>query len=122
MDWPPHSELGESTTWLAPSRLSIRPSKTRHTVLVLGMYVQPPQRGHGVGLALMKAAIAGASARPEIQSLNLTHTEGNVPALRLYRSVGFVTWGVQPAATRTDTGLKGKVHMSLALPQPPAAV
>ena len=35
--------------------------KTRHTVLVLGMYVQPSQRGNGVGLALMKAAIAAAS-------------------------------------------------------------
>jgi ribosomal protein S18 acetylase RimI-like enzyme len=96
-------------------------AKTRHTVLVLGTYVQPPQRGQGVGLALMKAAIAAASARPEIESLNLTLTEGNEPALRLYRSVGFVTWGVQPAAIRTDTGLKGKVHMSLALPQPAAA-
>eukprot|EP01136_Pigoraptor_vietnamica_P044393 Opistho-1_new@21093 len=95
--------------------------KTRHAVLVLGMYVQPSQRGSGVGLALMKAAIAAASSRPEIQSLNLTLTEGNVPALRLYRSVGFVTWGVQPEAIRTDTGFKGKVHMSLVLPQPHAA-
>ncbi len=95
--------------------------KTRHSVLVLGMYVQPSQRGSGVGLALMKAAIAAASSRPETQSLNLTLTEGNVPALRLYRSVGFVTWGVQPEAIRTDTGLKGKVHMSLALSRPHAA-
>lgn len=96
--------------------------KTCHSVLVLGMYVQPSQRGSGVGLALMKAAIAAASSRPEIQSLNLTLTEGNVPALRLYRSVGFVTWGVQPKAIRTDTGLKGKVHMSLALSQTDAEV
>jgi len=95
--------------------------KTRHSVLVLGMYVQPSQRGGGVGLALMQAAIAAASSRPEIRYLNLTLTEGNVPALRLYRSVGFVSWGVQPEAIRTDTGLKGKVHMSLALPWPRAA-
>jgi GNAT superfamily N-acetyltransferase len=89
--------------------------KTRHSVLVLGMYVQPSHRGTGVGIALMKAAILAASSRPEVLSLNLTLTEGNRPALRLYESVGFVAWGVQPGAIRTETGLKGKVHMSLLL-------
>lgn len=48
---------------------------------------------------------------------NILLTEGNVPALCLYRSVGFVDWRTQPQAIRTDSGLKGKVHMSLALAQ-----
>ncbi len=91
--------------------------KNRHTALLLGMYVQPAQRGQGLGLALMKAAVAAASSRPEILVLNLTLTEGNEPALRLYRLLGFVSWGVQPQAIRTEAGLKGKVHMSLALPR-----
>lgn len=95
--------------------------KTRHSALVLGMYVQPLERGKGVGLALLNAAIEAASARPEILSLTLTLTEGNAPALRLYRSVGFVDWGTQPQAIRTDSGLKGKVHMSLVLSRPHAA-
>ena len=95
--------------------------KTRHCALVLGMYVQPHERGKAVGLALLNAAIAAASARPEILSLTLTLTEGNAPALRLYHSLGFVDWGTQPQAIRTDSGLKGKVHMSLALSRPHAA-
>ena len=96
--------------------------KTRHSALVLGMYLQPQERGKGIGLALLNAAIAAASARPEILSLTLTLTEGNAAALRLYRSAGFVEWGTQPQAIRTDSGLKGKVHMSLALSRPdPAA-
>jgi GNAT superfamily N-acetyltransferase len=95
--------------------------KTRHSALVIGLYVQPSQRGHGVGLALMKAAVAAASSRPEILALNLTLTEGNLPALRLYGSVGFVTWGMQPWAIRTDTGLKAKVHMALAILRSDAA-
>lgn len=95
--------------------------KTRHSALVLGMYVQPQARGKAVGLALLNAAIAAASARPDLLSLNLTLTEGNAPAFRLYRSVGFIDWGTQPQAIRTDVGLKGKVHMSLALLRPPAA-
>lgn len=86
--------------------------KTRHAALVLGMYVQQQERGRGVGVALLNAAIAAAAARPEILSLNLTLTEGNAPALRLYRSVGFIHWGTQPQAIRTDVGLKGKMHMS----------
>lgn len=47
--------------------------------------------------------------------LSLTLTEGNEPALRLYRAVGFTTWGIEPMAIRTAAGFKGKVHMSLAL-------
>jgi GNAT superfamily N-acetyltransferase len=90
--------------------------KTRHSALVLGMYVQPSERGKGLGLALMKAAIAAATARREILALRLTLTEGNDRALGLYKSVGFVVWGTQPHAIRTGFGLKGKVHMSLALP------
>lgn len=89
--------------------------KTRHAALVLGMYVQPAQRGQGLGRVLMQAAIAAAAARPEVLMLTLTLTEGNAAAQRLYESVGFVTWGTQPQAIRTASGLKGKVHMSLAL-------
>ncbi len=89
--------------------------KTRHSALILGMYVQPTHRGKGIGVALMKAAIAAAAARPEIIALTLTLTEGNERALRLYHSVGFISWGTQPNAIRTESGLKGKVHMSLAV-------
>ena len=95
--------------------------KTRHSALVLGMYVQPQERGKAVGRALLNAAIAAAFGRPEILSLTLTLTEGNAPALRLYRSAGFVEWGTQPQAIRTEAGLKGKVHMSLAFARPHAA-
>ena len=89
--------------------------KTRHSALVLGMYVKPGQRGRGVGLELMKVAVSAASSRPELSTLTLTLTEGNEPALRLYTSIGFSIWGVQPNAIRTASGLKGKVHMSMAV-------
>ncbi len=95
--------------------------KTRHAALLLGLYVQPAARGRGVGLALMQAAIAAASARSEVLALNLTLTEGNAAALRLYRACGFVAWGTQPHAIRTASGLQGKVHMVLALPRLHAA-
>jgi RimJ/RimL family protein N-acetyltransferase len=92
--------------------------KTRHSALVLGMYVTPSHRGRGYGRLLMEAVVAAAHERPEILVLTLTLTEGNEPALRLYESLGFSVWGVEPLAIRTLAGIKGKVHMSLALPRP----
>jgi RimJ/RimL family protein N-acetyltransferase len=89
--------------------------KTRHSVLVLGMYVRPAARGRGVGAGLMRAAIAAASARHGVRALRLTVTEGNAPAIRLYESVGFSAWGTEPRAIRTPGGFKGKVHMVLLL-------
>jgi GNAT superfamily N-acetyltransferase len=95
---------------------SVKP-KTRHSALVIGMYVKPSHRAQGVARALMKAAIAAAQARIEVLVLTLTLTEGNEPALRLYQSLGFKVWGVEPLAIRAESGFRGKVHMSLVLPR-----
>lgn len=95
--------------------------KTRHSALVLGMYVTPAHRNRGFGRLLMEAAIAAATARPEILVLTLTLTEGNERALRLYQSLGFSIWGIEPLAIRADLGLRGKVHMALPLRQPTVA-
>ena len=91
--------------------------KTRHSALVIGMYVRPAHRGSGAAGALLQAAIAAAAARPEVQGLRLTITEGNEPAIRLYKSVGFIAWGTEPHAIRTPAGFRGKVHMSMLLPR-----
>jgi GNAT superfamily N-acetyltransferase len=95
--------------------------KTRHSALVLGMYVTASHRSRGVGRSLMQAAIAAASARQEVLVLTLTLTEGNEPALRLYQSLGFAIWGIEPLAIRAESGIKGKVHMALVLRQPTVA-
>lgn len=89
--------------------------KTRHSALVIGMYVRPRARGQGAGRALMQAAVAAARARAGVEVLTLTVTEGNEPALRLYQSLGFKAWGTEPDAIRTPGGFRGKVHMSLRL-------
>lgn len=86
--------------------------KTRHSALVLGMYVRPSHRGQGVGRLLMQAAVEAAASRPEVRVLTLTLTEGNESALRLYQSAGFSAWGIEPMAIHTPSGFKGKIHMS----------
>jgi ribosomal protein S18 acetylase RimI-like enzyme len=92
--------------------------KTQHAALLIGMYVRPEARRLGAAALLMKAALAAAAERPGVEIVRLTVTEGNEPALRLYRSVGFRAWGTEPDAIRTPTGDKGKVHMSLRLGGP----
>lgn len=89
--------------------------KTRHSAHVIGMYVQPAARGRQAGAALMQAAVAAARARGGVRVMRLTVTEGNAAAVRLYESVGFRAWGVEPWAIATPSGLQGKVHMALAL-------
>ena len=86
--------------------------KTRHSALILGMYVRPTYRGRGVGTELLQAVAQAAAERPEVRTLALTLTEGNKAAMRLYKAAGFEVWGVEPLAINTTAGYKGKVHMS----------
>jgi len=63
--------------------------KTRHKALVIGMYVLPDWRGNGAGRALLRAAIDRCKSRGDILVMQLTVTDGNEPAVALYRSAGF---------------------------------
>jgi len=89
--------------------------KTRHRALLIGMFVNEFSRGLGAGKALLQAALASAAARDGVRVVNLTVTEGNAAAIRLYESVGFTTFGTEPMAIATPTGFKSKVHMWLNL-------
>lgn len=90
--------------------------KTRHSALVVGMYVTSAARRLGCASRLMRTLIDAALAKPGLRQLRLTVTEGNEPAIHLYTSLGFSAWGTEPMAIRTPSGYRGKVHMSLQLP------
>jgi ribosomal protein S18 acetylase RimI-like enzyme len=89
--------------------------KVRHSAALIGMYVREHARGRGIGRALVDAALAHAAQRPGVEVLRLTVTEGNQPAIRLYRQAGFQAWGTQPMAIATPSGYKGKVYMACTL-------
>lgn len=95
--------------------------KTRHKAHLIGMFVQESARGLGAGRALVDAALAAAAARPGVQVVTLTVTDGNQPAIRLYEHCGFESFGVEPMAIWTPGGFRSKVHMWLRLAQPTAA-
>lgn len=84
--------------------------KLRHSATIFGMYVAPAKRNGGIGQALVDAAVDHARTRA-VKNVQLSVTEGNDAAERLYARCGFVRWGVQPAAVAVGGRLIGKVHM-----------
>jgi len=106
--------IGEDLAGTVTIEFSAKP-KTRHKAHLIGMFVCDRLRGQGAGRALLEAALEAAAARPGILVVTLTVTVGNVPAIRLYEACGFRTFGVEPMAIATPTGLKSKVHMWLQL-------
>jgi RimJ/RimL family protein N-acetyltransferase len=89
--------------------------KTKHKGHIWGVYVLPEWRGRGIARVLMQRAIAYARGWAGLQLLHLSVTAGNTAALRLYESLGFVTWGTQPKALYVDGVYFDEHHMALHL-------
>lgn len=76
--------------------------KMRHRANIYGMYVNPAARGQSVGKKLMQAVIGKASELSEIEQIYLAVVSSNVPAKRLYDSLGFKTYGFDHHALRIE--------------------
>jgi GNAT superfamily N-acetyltransferase len=81
---------------------------------MLGMGVERGSRGHGLGRALLAAAIAWAR-KAELSWLDLGVFAHNERARALYRAVGFVEIGVTRDRFRVDGVAIDDVAMALAL-------
>lgn len=95
--------------------------KTAHVVYIWGVFVAPQWRGHGLAKGLLEAAIAHARALPGVTSMQLSVNETTPGAQRVYESVGFRAWGVEPDALRLDGRSTSETHMSLDLTASPRA-
>jgi RimJ/RimL family protein N-acetyltransferase len=85
--------------------------KTQHIGWIWGMYVRPTARGTGLSRLLLRAAIdeVGTSLR----SLRLSVVSSNIPAIRLYKSMGFEEWAVEMEALRVGDVFYDEVLMRL---------
>lgn len=101
---------------VAGLRYERRP-RTRHKATLFGTYVLPTFRGQGIARALVEAALEQARSTPGVRVVQLTVTESNAPALRLYESCGFVPFGTEPLAIRVGERFVSKVHMWRAVDQ-----
>ena len=63
----------------------------------------------------MNAAIDFARQLPGVTDVQLAVSERAAAAAQLYTSLGFVTWGIEPAALRIDGVDAAEHHMVLML-------
>ncbi|MBT1158912.1 GNAT family N-acetyltransferase [Aminobacter anthyllidis] len=89
------AELVGVATFIAEKR-----RKTRHKGAMYGVYVDPEWRGTGAAQALVRQVIDHASEHG--LAVHAHVIADNAPALRLYLSLGFVSYGVEPRALLVD--------------------
>ncbi|ADC51716.1 acetyltransferase [Alkalihalophilus pseudofirmus OF4] len=89
--------------------------KIMHRGTIVAMYVAPEQRKSGIGKALVKQAILTAKNECEMERIYLTVTSTNLPAKRLYESLGFTPYGVDQHALKIDDCYYDEDLMVLAL-------
>ncbi|MBR0895897.1 GNAT family N-acetyltransferase [Bradyrhizobium tropiciagri] len=74
--------------------------KQRHKGELVSMYVRPAARRAGVGRRLIDAALELAAETVELVLIAVV--KGNEQAHRLYRSAGFVEYGLEQRALKLD--------------------
>ncbi len=77
-------------------------AKLAHNALVVGVHVHPEHRRQGVGGALLDHVIHYARQLGGIRMLKLSITATNQDSIRLCRSRGFQSYGVEPDAIFVD--------------------
>lgn len=76
--------------------------KSRHKGRVWGVYVTELSRSCGIGRELMRTLIEHAKVEPGLNQVVLTVTTDQLPARRLYESLGFKAFGREPRALLVD--------------------
>lgn len=89
--------------------------KVRHVATVRGVMVDSEHQRRGIGAMLLDACLAEARAAGDVALLTLSVSSENAPALRLYRSRGFVAYGELPDAIRVGGRSLAKTFLVLRL-------
>jgi len=71
--------------------------KTRHVGRITSLFVHPDHRRRGIARRLLDRLLADA-ARARLDAVRLEVVAQNAGAIRLYESLGFVSYGCEPAA------------------------
>ena len=85
--------------------------KLMHKAMIWGVYVAPESRRRGVARALMEGAIQRGREMPGLRQINLSVNAGNAPAIALYESCGFKSYGLERAFMFIDGVPHDELHM-----------
>jgi ribosomal protein S18 acetylase RimI-like enzyme len=90
-----------------------RPNKKEsHKGHIWGVYVSPKLRGKGAGKALMREIIRRAREIEGLEQITLV-ASAKLPAQKLYTSVGFQSYGVEPHSLKIGVEYVDDVLMVL---------
>jgi RimJ/RimL family protein N-acetyltransferase len=89
-------------------------AKQRHKAFLFSMYVDAAHRGTGLAQQMVEAVIAAAREAGAIV-LQLTVAADNAPARRLYRRMGFTTYGIDRRSLKIGDHFHDEELMALDL-------
>jgi GNAT superfamily N-acetyltransferase len=87
--------------------------KRRHKGWIWGVFVTPAARGRGIAKKLMHATIDRAKALPGLDMLLLTMPADQPAPRRLYESLGFRSFGIEPKGLKIGNEAKDEENMVL---------
>ncbi len=90
--------------------------KQHHRGKVWGVYVSPEHRRKGVGRLVLTQLLEAGRALPGLDCAFLSVTLSQESARRLYLSLGFRPFGVEPRAVKVDGCYVDQEHMVLDFP------
>ena len=85
--------------------------KLQHKGFIRAMYVAPSARNMSVGKQLLGHALAFAESVPGLRQVTLVVNASNAPAIALYESQGFKSFGVEPASILVEGVPHDEMHM-----------
>lgn len=85
--------------------------KLSHKAFIWGVYVAPDYRGQGVSRLLLIEALSLARPVADLRQVNLCVNAENAIAIKLYKSLGFVTFGCELDSMLVDRKLHNELHM-----------
>ena len=89
-----------------------RHNKERHKGHIWGVYVRPQSRGKGVASALMQEIIRRARLIDGLEQITLV-ASAKLPAQRLYKALGFESYGIEPHSLKIGDEYVNDVLMVL---------
>jgi ribosomal protein S18 acetylase RimI-like enzyme len=95
--------------------LRMKRAKFAHRARLWGVYVEPEQRGRGLGRVVVSAAIEVARTWPGLEYIDLGVSANAPKAHRLYESLGFTAWGREPESTAHGALRYDEIYMTLKL-------
>ncbi len=76
--------------------------KFRHRAILWGVYVVPERRGRGIAKLMMREVLARAEHMDGVEIVSLRVTADNESACRLYVSLGFASYGIEPRSMKVN--------------------